>query len=88
MSRNDQIRRIEELDVALSTRLAQLSVSSRRPMTTINRNRYWLFPSVGVVAGFVLARIPGRRIVSGGISSAILLMRVQKVAVKFLKNFQ
>jgi len=84
--RNEQIRRIEKLNLEVSTRLAKVSVSSRRPMATIMRHRDWLFPSAGFVVGITLAKVPFRRIVTRGISATILAMRIRRIASRALQK--
>lgn len=86
MHRNEQIRRIEKLDLEVSTRLTKLSVSSRRPLATIMRHRDWLFPGTGLVLGIALAKVPFRHIVTRGISATILAMRVRRIASRALQK--
>lgn len=86
MNRNDQIRRIEKLEVELSSRLTQASVTSRRPIAIILQNKQWLFPSTGLAFGVMLARVPFRHIVTRGISATILAMRIRRIASKAIQK--
>lgn len=86
MSRKDQICRIDELDLELSTRLALLSVSARRPLATIKHHQHWLLPGAGFLFGVAMAKLPFRRIVSRGISATFLLMRVSRMAARTIQK--
>lgn len=86
MNRNDQIRRIERLEVELSARLAQTSVTSRRPLAVIMQHKQWLFPGAGLAFGFMLARVPFRHMVTRSISATILAMRVRRIASRALQR--
>lgn len=86
MHRKAQIRRIEKRSLEFSTRLATLSVSSRRPLATVSHHKQWLFPSAGFVFGITLAKVPFRRIVARGISATILAMRVRRIASRALQK--
>ncbi|GGG56169.1 hypothetical protein GCM10011403_11630 [Pseudohongiella nitratireducens] len=86
MNRNDQIRRIERLEVELSARLTQASVTSRRPLAIIMKHKQWLFPGAGLAFGVMLARIPFRNVVTRSISATLLAMRVRRIASRALQR--
>lgn len=86
MRRKDRIEQIERLEVELDGCLERVAASSRRPLKLMHRHNPWLLPGAGLLTGIVLARMSTRHMVARAISGTLLLLRAQRLLLRWMKR--
>ncbi|OFE12406.1 hypothetical protein PHACT_04025 [Pseudohongiella acticola] len=86
MGRHKALLRVRK--AALKVELEQLRCQrlGLRPSSTYRRNRGWLVPLGGFVAGCIAGSISARTSLSGLISTGFAAMRLQPLVAHFIKS--
>ncbi|MEX0740394.1 MAG: hypothetical protein WD071_13710 [Pseudohongiella sp.] len=85
MGRKDLVLDIEAASLAVELEHVRTQRLGMRPLLTLRRNRGWLVPLTGFVAGCTAGSASGRTTVSALLSAGFAAMRLQPLVARFLK---
>ena len=86
MAREDLVLRIKAAERAVAIERLRAREQGRRPLATIQRNRAWLVPLSGFIAGCMAGSSKGKFGISALFSSALAAIRLQPVVVRLLNR--
>lgn len=86
MAREDLILRIKAADRAVAIERVRAREVGRRPLATIHRNRAWLVPLSGFLAGCMAGSSTGKVGISALFSSALAAIRLQPMVTGILNR--
>jgi hypothetical protein len=85
MARDDQLLRIRKAAVTVELEQLRCQRLGLRPINTFRRNRGWIVPLGGFVAGCIAGSASGRTTLSALISTGFAAFRLQPVVAHFMK---
>lgn len=86
MAREDLVLRIKAAERAVAIERLRAREQGRRPLATIQRNRAWLAPLSGFIAGCMAGGAKRRLGGSALLSSALAAIRLQPMVVRLLNR--